>query len=153
MRGQLSAVRSQYDEAVELYNDTLLHAVQEVADNLSNWKQTGAVLKAQENLLKASRGEVKLTQQRVRSGLVDRREIFSVRRGLLDQQFALKTSEADHLLAAIDVIQALGGGYSNGFEWSRPQLAPEEALSGLEAKTPAWLLGTIAPPLSPLVRN
>ncbi|MCI0598167.1 MAG: efflux transporter outer membrane subunit [Beijerinckiaceae bacterium] len=153
LRGQLSAVRSQYDEAVELYNDILLHAVQEVADSLSNWKQTGAVLKAQEDLLKASRGEVKLTQQRVRSGLVDRREILSVRRGLLDQQFALKTSEADHLLAAIDVIRALGGGYSNGFEWSRPQLAPEEALSGLEAKTPAWLLGTIAPPLSPLVRN
>ena len=32
--GLLSAARSQYDEAVELYNDTLLHAVQEVADNL-----------------------------------------------------------------------------------------------------------------------
>ncbi|MCI0599348.1 MAG: efflux transporter outer membrane subunit [Beijerinckiaceae bacterium] len=153
LRGELSAMRSQYDEAVELYNDTLLHAVQEVADSLSSWKQTGAVLNAQENLLKASRGEVKLTQQRVRSGLVDRREILSVQRGLLDQQFALKASEADHLLAAIDVIQALGGGYSNGFERSRPQLAPEEALSGLEAKTPAWILGTIAPPLSPLVRN
>jgi NodT family efflux transporter outer membrane factor (OMF) lipoprotein len=153
LRGQLSAVRSQYDEGVELYNDTLLHAVQEVADSLSNWKQTGAVLKAQEDLLKASRGEVKLTQQRVRSGLVDRREIVSVRRGLLDQQFALKTSEADHLLAAIDVIQALGGGYWNGIEVSRPQLAPEQSLSGLETLTPAWSSETLAPTRLPIFRN
>ena len=42
LRGQLFAARSQYDEAVELYNDTLLHAVQEVADSLTNWKE-GAV--------------------------------------------------------------------------------------------------------------
>jgi NodT family efflux transporter outer membrane factor (OMF) lipoprotein len=147
LRGQLSAVRAQYDESVELYNDTLLHAVQEVADGLSNWKQTGAVLKAQEDLLKASRGEVKLSQERVRSGLVDRREILTVQKGLLDQEFVLKASEGDNLLAAIDLIQALGGGYWNGIEVSRPLLAPEEALSGLETKTPAWTLDTLASPL------
>jgi hypothetical protein len=27
---------------LELYNETLLHAVQQVADGLINWKQTGA---------------------------------------------------------------------------------------------------------------
>jgi NodT family efflux transporter outer membrane factor (OMF) lipoprotein len=153
LRGQLSAVRSQYDEAVELYNDTLLHAVQEVADGLSNWKQTGAVLKAQRNLLNSSRGEVKLTQERARSGLVDRQEILSVQRGYLDQQFALKTSEADHLIAAIDLIQALGGGYSNGIDLSRPQLAPEASFSGLEALAPAWSLEKLASPLVPSFQN
>jgi NodT family efflux transporter outer membrane factor (OMF) lipoprotein len=153
LRGQLSAVRAQYDEAVELYNDTLVHAVQDVANGLSNWRQTGAVLKAQEDLLNASRGTVKLTQERARSGLVDRREILSVQRGLLDQQFALKTSEGDHLLAAVDVIQALGGGYSNGIEVSRPQLAPEEALSGWETLTPAWNLGTAAAPIVSLFQS
>lgn len=153
LRGQLSAARSQYDEAVELYNDTLLHAVQEVADSLSNWKQTGTVLKAQEDLLKASRGEVKLTQERARSGLVDRREILSVQRGLLDQQFALRASEADHLLAAIDIIQAMGGGYWNGIDASRPQLAPEASLAGLETLTPAWTLEKLVSPLAPFFQN
>ena len=153
LRGQLSAMRSQYDEAVELYNDTLLRAVQEIADSLSNWKQTGAVLKAQEDLLKASRGEVKLTQERARSGLVDRREILSVQRGLLDQLVVLKTSEADHLLAAIDVIQALGGGYWNGIEVPRPQLAAEASFSGLEALAPAWSLEKLASPLVPFFQS
>lgn len=153
LRGQLAAARSQYDEAVELYNDTLVHAVQQVSDGLSNLKQTGAVLKAQKDLLNASRGEVRLAQERARSGLVDRREILGVQRGFLDQKFALKASEADHLLAAVDVIQALGGGYANGIEASRPQLAPEEALAGVENLTPAAILEKAAAPLTPFFRG
>lgn len=153
LRGQLAAARSQYDEAVELYNDTLLHAVQEVADSLTNWKQTGSILKVHNNLLNATRHEVGLTQMRQRSGLNDQQEILTIQHGFLDQQFALKASEADHLIATIDLIQALGGGYSNGIDLSRPQLAPEEALSGLETLTPAWSFETLAPPLLSLFRN
>ena len=153
LRGQLAANRSHYDEAVELYNETLLHAVQEAADSLSNWKQTRAILKAHSNLLNSTRGEVGLTQVRQRTGLNDRREILTLQQGFLDQQFALKASEADHLIATIDLIQALGGGYSNGIDLSRPQLAPERALSGLETQTPTWSLETLAPPLLPFFRN
>ncbi len=40
LRGELSAQRAEYDGAVELYNETLLHAVQEVADSLSRWRET-----------------------------------------------------------------------------------------------------------------
>jgi hypothetical protein len=90
---------------------------------------------------------------RQRSGLNDQREILAIQQGLLDQQFALKASEADHLIATIDLIQAMGGGYSNGIDLPRPQLAPEEALSGLETLTPAWSLETLAPTLSPIFRN
>jgi NodT family efflux transporter outer membrane factor (OMF) lipoprotein len=153
LRGQLGAARSQYDEAVELYNDTLLHAVQEVADSLNNWRQTRAVLKAHRNLLGATRGEVSLTQVRQRTGLNDRREILTLQRGFLDQQFALKASEADHLIALIDVIQSLGGGYSNGIDVPRPQLAPEASFSGLEALAPAWSLEKLAPPLLSLFQS
>lgn len=153
LRGQLGAVRAQYDEAVELYNDTLLHAVQQVADGLSNWKQTDSVLRAQENLLTASRGEVKLTQVRERSGLADRREILALRRGFLDQEFALRASEADHLLAFVDLIQSLGGGYSNGIDVSRPQLAPEASLAGLENLTPASALEKLVSPIVPFSQS
>jgi NodT family efflux transporter outer membrane factor (OMF) lipoprotein len=153
LRGQLAAARSQYDEAVELYNDTLLHAVQEVADSLTNWKQTRSILKVHSNLLNSTRHEVDLTQMRQRTGLNDQREILTIQHGFLDQQFALKASEADHLIATIDLIQAMGGGYSNGIDLSRPQLAPEQGLSGLETLTPAWSLETLAPALLPSFRN
>jgi outer membrane protein TolC len=150
LRGQLGAARSQYDESVELYNDTLLHAVQEVADSLSNWKQTRAILKAHRNLLGSTRGEVSLAQVRQRTGLTDRREILTLQRGFLDQQFALKASEAEHLVAFTDLIQSLGG---NGIDLPRPQLAPEASLAGLENLTPAWALEKLASPFVPFVQS
>jgi NodT family efflux transporter outer membrane factor (OMF) lipoprotein len=153
LRGQLEAARSEYDEAVELYNETLLHAVQQVADGLSNWKQTRAILASQNRLLASKRGEFGLVRVRMRTGLNDRREFLMYAHGVLEQQFALKALEADHLSAAVDLIQALGGGYSNGVESSRPQLAPEESLSGLETLAPAWILDDLASTLLPMPRK
>jgi NodT family efflux transporter outer membrane factor (OMF) lipoprotein len=153
LRGELAATRSQYDEAVELYNETLLHAVQEVADGLINWKETGAILDSHNRLLKSARGEVGLTYVRLRSGLNDRREVLLSQHALLDQEYVLNALQADHLFAMVDLIQALGGGYSNGIDASRPNLAPEEALSGLETKTPAWALDNLASPLWALFQN
>ena len=40
LRGELGAQRAQYDAAVELYNETLLDAMREVADSLSAWQTT-----------------------------------------------------------------------------------------------------------------
>ncbi len=51
LRGELSAQRAEYDGAVELYNETLLHAVQEVADSLSRWRETRSILEAHGRLL------------------------------------------------------------------------------------------------------
>jgi NodT family efflux transporter outer membrane factor (OMF) lipoprotein len=153
LRAQLSAARSQYDEAVDLYNDTLLRAVQEVADGVSNWKQTRAVLKAHRNLLGSTRRELSLTQSRERSGLADRREMLALQRGFLDREFALKASEADHLIAFADLIQSLGGGYANGIDAPRPQLAPEASLAGLENLTPASALEKLVSPVAPFVQS
>ncbi len=153
LRGQLAATRAEYDEAVELYNETLLDAVRQVADSLDNWKETRTILEAQSRLLNSARGELNLTHVRLRSGLNDRREVLTSRDAVLDQLYALKGLEVDHLFAMVDLTQALGGGYANGVDLPRPQLAPEQSLSGLETLTPAWSLETLAPTLLPPSRN
>jgi hypothetical protein len=90
---------------------------------------------------------------RLRSGLNDRREVLLSQHALLDQEYVLNALQADHLFAMVDLIQALGGGYSNGIDASRPNLAPEEALSGLETKTPTWAVDNLASPLWALFQN
>jgi hypothetical protein len=104
-----------------------------------------AAADSHQRLLKSARDELNLTHVRLRSGLDDRREVLASQDALLDQQYVLNGLEADHLLAIVDLIQALGGGYSNGIDSSRPHLEPEEALSGLEIKTPAWALDNLTP--------
>jgi len=153
LRGQLAVARSSYDEAVELYNETLLHALQEVADSLANWRETGSILDAHGRLLTSAQGEVDLTHVRLNTGLNDRREVLVSENALLDQQYVLDGLIADHLFAMVDLMQALGGGYTSGINASRPHLAPEEALSGLETMTPAWGLDKLAPSLLALFQN
>lgn len=125
LRGELSAQRAEYDGAVELYNDTLLHAVQEVADSLSRWRETRAMFDAQGRLLSAQNEKLGLAQERFRSGLDDRRALLARETAVLDQQYVLKDLEAEQRIAMVDLAEALGGGYVNDFKISpRP---PEQA--------------------------
>ncbi|WP_133718804.1 efflux transporter outer membrane subunit [Methylocaldum gracile] len=119
LRGQLSVQRAEYDEAVELYNKTLLQAVQEVADSLSSWRDTRAIVEAHNRLLASQREALDLAQERLRSGLDDRRTMLARRHSVLDQEFTLKTLETDQLVAMTDLIEALGGGYANGLDDTR----------------------------------
>ncbi|HYE35160.1 efflux transporter outer membrane subunit [Methylocaldum sp.] len=121
LRGELSLRRAEYDEAVELYNKTLLQAVQEVADSLSSWRDTRTIVEAQNRLLASQREVFDLAQERLRSGLDDRRTVLARRNSVLDQEFALKTLETDQLVAMTDLIEALGGGYTSGLDITRPQ--------------------------------
>ncbi|MBI3274588.1 MAG: TolC family protein, partial [Methylocystis sp.] len=77
LRGRLEARRAEYDEAVELYNETLLDAIRQVADSWANWKQSRAMLAAQARLLASKRGVLALARVRFRSGLGDRRELLT----------------------------------------------------------------------------
>jgi hypothetical protein len=53
----------------------------------------------------------------------------------------------------VDLIQAMGGGYWNGIDLSRPQLAPEQGLSGLDTQTPAGVLERVVSTFAPSFRN
>ncbi|MDO9046835.1 MAG: efflux transporter outer membrane subunit [Methylobacter sp.] len=127
LRGELSAQRAEYDGAVELYNETLLRAVQEVADSLSRWRETRAILEAHGRLLSAQHENLSLAQVRFRSGLDDRRAMLARRYAVLDQEYALKNLESDQLIAMVDLMEALGGGYVNDLKTT--QLKPEQKQS------------------------
>jgi len=116
LRGELSAQRAEYDGAVELYNETLLRAVQEVADSLSRWRETHAILEAHGRLLSAQHEKLSLAEVRFRSGLDDRRAMLARRHTVLDQEYALKNLESDQLIAMVDLMEALGGGYLNDLQ-------------------------------------
>ena len=114
LRGRLEERRSEYDEAVDGYNETLLRAAQQVADGLVNVKETGSVLEAQKRLTAAARAKVELARSRWDSGLKDRREILGDAHAALEQTYFQRSLEADFLSARVDLIQALGGGYEGG---------------------------------------
>ncbi|WP_447987071.1 efflux transporter outer membrane subunit [Nitrospira sp. Nam74] len=113
LRGELAAQRGHYDAAVELYNETLLDAMREVADSLSAWQATSSMLDSHHRLLASLREDWGLAKVRLASGLDDDREVLRHRQPVLEQEYALRALESDKLVAMVDLIEALGGGYHN----------------------------------------
>lgn len=121
LRGELAAHRAEYDAAVELYNETLLDAMREVADSLSAWEATREMLRSHKRLLASLSDDWRLAKVRLASGLDDDREVLRHRYPVLEQEYALKALESDQLVAAVDLIEALGGGYHNPDIEHRPK--------------------------------
>lgn len=113
LRGELATRRAEYDAAVELYNDTLLDALREVADSLSAWQATREMLASHHRLVTSLSEDWRLANIRVVSGLDDDREVLRHRYPVLEQEYALRALESDQLVAVVDLIEALGGGYRN----------------------------------------
>lgn len=111
LRGELAAQRAEYDAAVELYNETLLDAMREVADSLSAWQATREMLEAHRRLMASLGEDWALAKVRLASGLDDDREERRHRLPLLEQEYMLRGLESDQLVAAVGVMEALGGGY------------------------------------------
>jgi NodT family efflux transporter outer membrane factor (OMF) lipoprotein len=126
LSGRLEERRSEYDEAVDGYNETLLHAAQQVADSLVNVKQTREVVDAQARLVSASKAKLDLARVRWNNGLKDRREIIAYAHDALQEAYLQRALEADHLAARVDLIQALGGGYEQGPTSGEIHIAPED---------------------------
>ena len=124
LRGELGAQRAEYDGAVELYNDTLLDAMREVADSLSAWQTTREILESHKRLLASLGEDWRLAKVRLVSGLDDDREVLRHRHPVLEQEYALRALESDQLVAAVDLIESLGGGYHNPDIEKRPKQNP-----------------------------
>jgi len=124
LRGELGAQRAEYDAAVELYNDTLLDAMREVADSLSAWQTTGELMESHKRLLASLGADWRLAKVRLVSGLDDDREELRHRYPMLEQEYALRALESDQLVAAVDLIESLGGGYHNPDIEKRPTHNP-----------------------------
>ena len=124
LRGELSVQRAEYDAAVELYNDTLLGALREVADSLSAWQATKEMLDSHRRLVASLTEDWHLAKIRVVTGLDDDREVLRHRFPVLEQEYSLRALESDQLVAAVDLIESLGGGYHNPDIEKRPTAQP-----------------------------
>ena len=124
LRGELGAQRAEYDAAVELYNDTLLEAMREVADSLSAWQTTNEIMASHKRLVASLGDDWRLAKVRLVNGLDDDREVLRHRYPVLEQEYALRALESDQLVAAVDLIESLGGGYHNPDIEKRPKQNP-----------------------------
>lgn len=121
LRANLSFQQAAYDAAVERYNASLTHAVREVADALSRWREIDtAIAEQRQSVAEASEAE-RLTESLNRAGLADLGTLIQSQLASQQQRLRLAELEGDHCKAAVQIIKALGGGFSDNPSPTHPR--------------------------------
>jgi NodT family efflux transporter outer membrane factor (OMF) lipoprotein len=120
LRANLSGRDAQYDLAVAQYNQTLVGALNQVADELSALQSVQQQLAAQQRAQDAAQQAWQLALQRYQAGIGSYLEALVVRQQLLTANRGMAALQAQQVDLSVQLIQALGGGFQPQAEMPAP---------------------------------
>jgi len=111
-QARLAATRSKYEEALAVYRQTLLVALREVEDALSDLKGLAKSRSALEAALASARDTRQLTQERYDEGLTSYLDVVNADRTVLQIRLSIAVVDAQQHISLAALAKALGGGWS-----------------------------------------
>ncbi len=111
LRANLRGRYGEYDGAVEQYNQTLLDALRQVADQITGVRAVKQQLAHQAVALAAADDAHRLTLDRYRAGLTNYLDVLVNEERLLAERMNQVRLQGRNLALAVEMIRALGGGY------------------------------------------
>jgi NodT family efflux transporter outer membrane factor (OMF) lipoprotein len=123
-RAQLHQYEAIYNADVANYRQTVLTAFQQVEDALTGTRTYSQQIIAQEDAVKAAQQFLDLETERHQLGVDPYVTVVIAQTTLLNNQVTLNSLHVQQMLATVQLVQALGGG------WDRSQLVtPKETAS------------------------
>lgn len=123
-RAELERAEAAYDQTVATYRQTVLDSFREVEDYLVQLRVLGDESVVQREALEAAQESLRLIENQYRAGTVDYLSVVTVQTTALNNERTNLTLLGDRLVASVQLIAALGGG------WQIEQLQQEPQLSG-----------------------
>lgn len=111
LQRQLEGAFAEYDQAVAVYNSTLVNALREVADAAASRKHLGGQLKAHADAYERANEAHRIATLRYRGGLSDYLDVLSAEDAMLGAQYALTDIQSRALTLDVALVRSLGGGY------------------------------------------
>lgn len=111
-RAQLTATEAAYYEAMANYRQTVLTAFQQVEDGFSSQRILGRQQKVQDEAVKLSREAVTITLNEYKAGTVSFITVVNAQATQLANEQASLAVRQSRFLATVNLVQALGGGWS-----------------------------------------
>lgn len=127
-QSQVDQARAVYDAQVAAYRLSVLTALREVEDYLVQVRVIGVQQETQDAALAAARESLRLTLNQYDAGLIDYLSVFQVQATALSTERAALSLMADRLVASVQLIAALGGG------WHVPEPPPGSTPEALNDK-------------------
>ena len=111
LQANLRGRYGEYDIAVAQYNQTLVDALRQVADQIASLRAVKRQLVDQADALAAAGDAYGLTLDRYRAGLTNYLDVLVNEERLLAERLNRVRLEGRSLALAVETIRALGGGY------------------------------------------
>ncbi len=121
-RAKVAQAEAGYDEQVAAYRQTVLTALKEVEDALSDLNGLGLEQASQARALAAARESLQLTRNQFDAGLVDYLSLAQTETTAFSAERQALDLESQRLRAAVKLLVALGGGWAapSGSEQAEP---------------------------------
>ena len=114
LRADLDSRDADYDLAVAQYNKSLVAALGDVSDSISQLRDIGRQIVAQQRATQIAQDSYDTVVQRFGSGIGNYLDVLSIEQQLLQAQRQLATLNAQQIDLSIQLMQALGGGFEAG---------------------------------------
>ncbi|MFM8551119.1 MAG: efflux transporter outer membrane subunit [Nitrospiraceae bacterium] len=110
---RLDAAEARYEQMLESYQQTILNAFREVADQLVSIRARTEQRDRQREQMAAAETALELAQVRYREGLVNYLDVLEAERSVLAAETQLVQTERARLTDMITLFKALGGGWES----------------------------------------
>ena len=104
--------RALYDQEVALYRQTVLAGLGQVEDNLAAWRVLAVEQTQRDAAMTAAVDDARILNNQYRAGTVDYTAVVVAEASSLSAQESALQNQANQLAAAVDLISALGGGWT-----------------------------------------
>ncbi len=112
LRADLEQAKARYDELEAAYHGTLLGAVRDVEDALTDLHLRADAADARDRAVRDSREYARLTQLQYRQGIVSYLQVTDAERSLLANELAAVQTQELRFTSTVLLIKALGGGWT-----------------------------------------
>jgi outer membrane protein TolC len=112
LRAQYRGAVADYDDAVASYDATLVQALQQIADVAASERALGTRLAESREALAANEEAYELTRMRYEGGLSNYQSVLLAEDAVLQSRLAIADLDARVFTLDVELVQALGGGYS-----------------------------------------
>jgi NodT family efflux transporter outer membrane factor (OMF) lipoprotein len=122
-RATVQQYQAAYDQTVANYRETVLTAFQQVEDNLAGLRILTQVIEQQNAAIDSAGRNLREAEVRYRAGLDPYLNVITAQTALLNDQQAVVNFRAQQMVASVQLIEALGGG------WDASQIPAGKALA------------------------
>lgn len=129
----MGAANAGYDQAVERYNQTIVGALKDIADQVVRIRSLDTQKKDAARSVAANNRSYQLSREGFRRGLTDYVNVLVAQQQLLRAQETAARIDAERLAAHAQLMAALGGGVETGSDVPKDEAAAAIAVPGTKS--------------------